>query len=93
VLPPYTATTSHRPMAGHTNARSSNRLPERRRRGTRQRRNILWEMRNGYALCTTDGLAAITQKLDSMDANALNALRDLLRVGIHGGVHVVLTIQ
>ena len=50
--------------------------------------NNLWEMRNGYALCTRDGLAAIAQKLDTLDTEALNALRDLLRIGIQSGVQV-----
>jgi hypothetical protein len=48
----------------------------------------LWEMRNGYALCTKEGLAAIAQKLDTRDVNALDALRDRLRIGIHKGVQV-----
>lgn len=50
--------------------------------------NSLWEMRNGYALCTKDGLAAIAQELESLDDDARNGLRDRLRIGLHAGVQV-----
>lgn len=43
----------------------------------------LWEMRNGYALCTGKGLAAIDKVV-----SALDELRGLLRVGIHADVEV-----
>jgi len=48
----------------------------------------LWTMRNGYALCTEGGLAAIAQKLGTLDARGIDALRDALRIGIHKGVQV-----
>jgi hypothetical protein len=51
-------------------------------------RNALWTMRNGYALCTEEGLATIARKLDALDARGTDALRDRLRVGIHSGVQV-----
>ena len=50
--------------------------------------NRLWEMRNGYALCTMGGLASIAQKLDPLGPNELTALRDRLRIGIHSSVQV-----
>lgn len=48
----------------------------------------LWEMRNGYALCTRDGLAAITAALADLDPPARDGLRGLLRIGIHADVEV-----
>jgi len=50
--------------------------------------NAFWTMRNGYALCTRQGLTTIAQKLEGPDVNAADNLRDLLRVGIHRGVQV-----
>jgi hypothetical protein len=43
----------------------------------------LWEMRNGYALCTLEGLKAIDGLLARLDDAALNDLRGRLRVGLH----------
>mgnify|MGYP007128604050 CR=1 FL=1 len=40
----------------------------------------LWSMRNGYALCTRDGLASIEARLAAADAAQVDAWRDLLRV-------------
>lgn len=48
----------------------------------------LWTMRNGYALATTDGLAAVAGLLADMTGDDRNALRDLLRVGLHSDVEV-----
>ena len=48
----------------------------------------LWTMQNGYALCSGDGLAAITRTLAAMSAVERDALRDRLRVGVHWGVQV-----
>ena len=48
----------------------------------------LWTMRNGYALCTERGLATIAQKLGALDAHGIDALRDVIRIGIHRGVQV-----
>jgi hypothetical protein len=48
----------------------------------------LWTMRNGYALCTADGLDAITGYLDRCGADAADALRGLLRIGLHRDVEV-----
>jgi hypothetical protein len=48
----------------------------------------LWKMRNGYALCSSDGLAAISRHLDSLEPDELEALRGELRIGIHAGVEV-----
>jgi hypothetical protein len=46
----------------------------------------LWSMRNGYALFSHDGLAAIGAHLDVLPAEAKDALRGLLRIGIHRDV-------
>ena len=48
----------------------------------------LWTMRNGYALCTEGGLATIAQKLGALDTHGVDALRDVIRIGIHRGVQV-----
>jgi hypothetical protein len=50
--------------------------------------NRLWEMRNGYALSTEQGLATITRKLAALDGNGIGRLRDRLRIGIHWAVQV-----
>lgn len=51
-------------------------------------RNELWTMRNGYALCTADGLAVIDRRLEAMGAAGRDAARDRLRVGLHRDVEV-----
>lgn len=47
-----------------------------------------WTMRNGYALPTAASLAAITRDLAGVDEPTLDALRGLLRVGLHRDVGV-----
>ena len=48
----------------------------------------LWQMRNGYALATKAGLAAISHHLTACDDTALDRLRGLLRIGLHSHVEV-----
>lgn len=48
----------------------------------------LWTMRNGYALCTADGLAAICSLLRQADERERDALRGRLAVGVHRDVEV-----
>lgn len=48
----------------------------------------LWEMRNGYALCTELGLVGIDQTLASMSPDDVDALRARLRIGLHWNVEV-----
>ena len=48
----------------------------------------LWAYRNGYALCSADGLARIQQRLDAADGAARDRLRGLLRIGLHWDVEV-----
>lgn len=48
----------------------------------------LWEMRNGYALCSQPGLAAIDKAIEAMSPEQLDQLRGLLRIGLHWGVEV-----
>ena len=45
-----------------------------------------WTMRNGYALATAEELAAITAFLRGADAETFDALRGLLRIGLHEDV-------
>jgi len=48
----------------------------------------LWTMRNGYALCTRDGLDAIAGYLRTLDEPELEHLRGRLRIGLHWDVEV-----
>lgn len=48
----------------------------------------LWRMRNGYALCTADGLGKINQTLAQMGDAEKDDLRQRLRVGLHWDVDV-----
>jgi hypothetical protein len=48
----------------------------------------LWEMRNGYAMCTEKGLAVINGKLAAMSDEERDELRGLLRIGLHWNVEV-----
>lgn len=48
----------------------------------------LWEMRNGYALCTRKGLDAITGLLSTLDEPGIDALRGKLSIGLHHDVEV-----
>jgi hypothetical protein len=48
----------------------------------------LWNMRNGYALCSHDGLAAISEHLQAQKLAELDMLREKLRIGIHRDVEV-----
>ncbi len=48
----------------------------------------LWSMRNGYALCQAQGLAAISQLLMRLPASEVDALRGHLCIGLHHDVEV-----
>ena len=48
----------------------------------------LWNMRNGYALCTPDGLRDVADLLRGLEAQALDALRGQLSIGLHWQVEV-----
>ncbi len=52
--------------------------------------NRLWTMRNGYALATENGLADIAVRLTAMGEDELDALRQLLRIGIQWNTQVTL---
>lgn len=51
-------------------------------------RAALWAVRNGYALPTRAGLAAIAGHLGAADGKALDDLRGRLRLGLHRDVEV-----
>ncbi|WP_157268955.1 hypothetical protein [Azohydromonas aeria] len=53
----------------------------------------LWTWRNGYALCSTDGLSRVSRQLAAADAAELDRLRGLLRIGLHGDVEVTDAMQ
>jgi hypothetical protein len=48
----------------------------------------LWEMRNGYALCTASGLDAIGEHLATLSSAHVDLLRGLLAIGVHSDVEV-----
>ena len=48
----------------------------------------LWSMRNGYAICSRQGLDAISAYLISLKPAQTDDLRDLLRIGVHSDVEV-----
>ncbi|RFC41726.1 MAG: hypothetical protein DVB23_003336 [Verrucomicrobia bacterium] len=50
--------------------------------------SALWQMRNGYALCTAQGLAAINEVLDTASEEVLDGLRGKLAIGLHHDVEV-----
>lgn len=56
--------------------------------GQRAPGTALWEMRNGYALCTSGGLEAIDSLLAGCNETELDRLRSKLRVGLHWDVEV-----
>jgi len=48
----------------------------------------LWEMKNGYALCTAAGLDAIAEHLGGLEPHQLDIPRGKLCIGIHWDVEV-----
>jgi hypothetical protein len=50
--------------------------------------DMLWTMRNGYALCTAPGLDAITKLLDSSASEDVAILQGKLQIGVHRNVEV-----
>ncbi len=52
--------------------------------------NRLWDMRNGYALPSQEGLVEIRQRLRASTEAELDALRALLRIGLQWGTQVTL---
>jgi len=51
----------------------------------------LWEMRNGYALATEQGLLEITYKIKSLTEPEIDDIRKLLRIGIQWNTEVTLS--
>ncbi len=50
----------------------------------------LWTMRNGYALLEEHGLQSLSRQLGALAPEELDALRGLLRIGVHWDVEVTL---
>lgn len=48
----------------------------------------LWTMRNGYAMCTRDGLKALSAYLLKLGSVKTDALRGMLRIGVNSNVEV-----
>jgi hypothetical protein len=53
----------------------------------------LWEMRNGYALCTRAGLDGIDEYVRSISVDQIETLRGMLRIGLHHDVEATDTGQ
>ena len=53
--------------------------------------NHLWEMRNGYALASENGLIEITNKLKQASELDRDALRQSLRIGLHWNTEVTIS--
>ena len=51
-------------------------------------RRLLWLMRNGYALCSQEGLHAISRHLETSAPQAIEELSGRLQVGVHWDVEV-----
>lgn len=51
----------------------------------------LWEMRNGYALATEEGLIEITNRIETATESEVDSLRKLLRIGIQWHTEVTLS--
>ena len=50
--------------------------------------NRLWEMKNGYALASEEGLIEITNKIKAASESEIDGLRKLLRIGIQWDTEV-----
>lgn len=50
--------------------------------------NTLWEMKNGYALCSRAGLDAISQHLKTLGDDDLETVRGKLCIGLHHNIEV-----
>jgi hypothetical protein len=50
----------------------------------------LWEMRNGYALASREGLIEISDRLDASSETELDQLRQLLRIGVQWNTQVTI---
>jgi hypothetical protein len=55
---------------------------------TGRRVDELWTMSNGYALCTADGLTAISGLLEGATEEMRDGLREQLSIGLHRDVEV-----
>lgn len=52
--------------------------------------NRLWQMKNGYALASHEGLTAISQKIKAASEKEKDEFRQLLRIGIQWQIQVTL---
>jgi hypothetical protein len=52
--------------------------------------NSLWEMKNGYALVSKEGLITINNKIISSSKSEVDELRKMLRIGIQWGTEITL---
>jgi hypothetical protein len=55
---------------------------------TGRRVEDLWQMRNGYAMCSCAGLGAVSDYLATLQADEIDRLRGMLSIGIQWGVEV-----
>jgi len=76
---------------GQTSARQLDGLADVGKALAKQRRiptESLWTMRNGYALCSVEGLKEIGDHLKKITESDVDYLRSLLRIGLHMDVEV-----
>ncbi len=80
------------PVHGHTGQSATNQIDCLADIGTAlgNAENRLWDMRNGYALPSYDGLVEIGQRLRASSEPELDALRQLLRMGLQWHTQVTL---
>lgn len=57
------------------------------------KKNRLWQMKNGYALASEQGLTEINEKINSTTESELDKLKALLRIGIQWDTEVTLNTQ
>jgi hypothetical protein len=50
--------------------------------------SALWTMQNGYAMCSREGLDAITRWLTAKTPDEIDSVRGKLRIGVHSDVEV-----
>jgi len=62
-------------------------------RTLKQPTSALWNMQNGYALCTRAGLDAIAEHLSALQPGQLDILRGKLCIGIHRDVEVTDAVE
>jgi hypothetical protein len=56
-------------------------------------KSFLWEMKNGYALATKDGLLSISQQIKELSKNEYEELKEKLRIGLQWDTEVTISTK